>query len=266
MLGYKLVNGTYQIVPEEAETVKLIYSSYLSGLGCIAIIKKLNSMGIPSPMGHKWSKSTIMSLLRNITYTGDMLLQKTYVADHITKKKLQNDGALPQYHVHQSHDAIISREDFDRVQAEIQRRVERYHPHVQTLQNYPFTGKVRCGLCGKHYQRKVNGEYKKPIWICTTFNTLGKSACASKQIPEGILEAVTADALGVPKFDAMAFEARVDHILVPEANRLIYIFKNREKVEKVWQHPSRRDSWTSEMRQAASARQRTKTMKEGDAD
>jgi hypothetical protein len=208
-------------------------------------------------MGYAWSKSTVMQILRNITYTGDMLLQKTYVADHLTKKKCQNDGALPKYHVHQSHEAIISRKDFDRVQAEIQRRVEHYHPKPQTPPSYPFTGKLRCGLCGKHYQRKINGEYKKAIWICTMFNPFGKSACASKQIPEGILEAVAADVLGLPEFDAVAFNARVDCIMVPEANRLIFVLKNGEQIEKVWQHPSRRDSWTSEMRQAASDRQRT---------
>ena len=258
MLGYRLVKGVYTIVPEEAETVKNIFASYLSGLGYVTICKKLNGMGISSPMGCTWTKNTVMYILRNITYTGDLLLQKTYVDDHITKVKRINNGALPKYHVHQSHEAIISREDFDRVQAEIGRRAEHYHPRPQSVQHYPFSGKLRCGICGKHYQRKVNGEYKKPIWICKTYNTLGKSACASRQIPEGILMAAAADALGLPAFDAAVFE-QVDHILVPEANQLVFVLKNGKRIDKVWRHPSRRDSWTTEMRQAASARQRAIT-------
>ena len=256
MLGYRLVKGVYTIVPEEVETVKTIFSSYLDGLGYAAICKKLNSMGIPSPMGCAWCKNTVMKILRNITYTGDLLLQKTYVEDHITKVKRVNNGALPKYHVHQSHEAIVSREDFDRVHEEILRRAEHFHSQPQTMRQYPFTGKIRCCLCGKHYQRKVNGEYKKPIWICTTFNTIGKSACASRQIPESILMAVSADALGLTGFDSAAFEKQVDHILVSEANRLVFILRNGEQIEKTWRHPSRRDSWTAEMRQAAGARQR----------
>ena len=217
-------------------------------------------------MGRAWCKNTVMKILRNITYTGDLLLQKTYVDDHITKVKRINNGALPKYHVHQSHEAIISREDFDRVQAEIQRRAEHYHPQPQTVQQYPFTGKLRCGVCGKHYQRKVNGEYRKPIWICTTFNNLGKSACASRQIPENILMAVSADALGLPAFYAAVFEERLDHILVPEANRLVFVLKNGKQIDKVWQHPSRRDSWTPGMRQAAGARQRAIVEERRDTD
>ena len=262
MLGYRLVDDVYQIISEEAETVKLIFSSYLSGLGYSTICKKLNGMGISAPLGGAWNKNTVMQILRNITYTGDLLLQKTYVADHITKVKRINNGVLPKYHVSQSHEGIISREDFDRVQTEIRRRAERYHPHPQIPVQYPFTGKLRCQLCGKHYQRKVNGEYKKPIWICTTYNTLGKSACASKQIPESVLIAAAADALGLPMFDAAIFEERVDHILVPEANRLVFALKSGEQFEKMWRQPSRRDSWTPEMRQAARARQRTMINKE----
>jgi len=186
------------------------------------------------------------------------------VEDHITKVKRVNNGALPKFHVHQSHEAIISKSDFDKVQSEIQRRAGHYHPNPQTLRQYPFTGKLRCGVCEKHYQRKVNGEYKKPIWICTTYNTLGKSACASRQIPENILMDASADALGLPEFDAAVFEERVDHVLVPEKNRLVFVLKNGERIEKTWRHPSRRDSWTPEMRQAASVRQRAIIKEERD--
>ena len=68
--------------------------------------------------------------------------------------------------------------------------------------------------------------------------------------------AVSADALGLREFDAAAFEEQVDHIQIPEANRLVFILKNGEQIVKTWKNPSRRDSWTSEMRQAASRRQR----------
>jgi DNA invertase Pin-like site-specific DNA recombinase len=128
MLGYRLVDGVYQIVPEEAEIVKTIFADYLSGMGCDAICDKLNGMGIPSPLGLSWCRSTIWKIIRNETYAGDMILQKTYVEDHISKRTRVNDGVLPKYHVHRSHEAIISREDFEHVRIEAERRADRHYP------------------------------------------------------------------------------------------------------------------------------------------
>ena len=93
--GYKWVDGQLQIVPEEAAVVKRIFEAYLNGKGLPAIRKELNEAGIPSRDGGKWATISLYYMLRNERYIGDLLLQKGYVFDHITKKKVKNNGELP---------------------------------------------------------------------------------------------------------------------------------------------------------------------------
>lgn len=193
LLGYRYKDGTYIIVPEEAEIVHMIFDQYLSGKGITAIMKILNEKGIPTRNGNAWGKSSVMRVLRNYAYTGNLLLQKTYRENHITKRTRQNNGELPKYHIVDSHEKIISLEQFSAVQEEIQRRADKHtHPGVNQ-KTYPFTGVVICAGCGKHYRRKVTKA--GPVWICSTFNTLGKRYCPSKQIPENTLIAMTEEVL-----------------------------------------------------------------------
>ena len=79
--------------------------------------------------------------------------------------------------------------------------------------------------------------------------TRGKALCPAKQIRESILEAVSAEVLGTDTFDAGLFEREIRHIRVCEENRLAFIFRDGRKVEKTWKDPSRRDSWTDEMKE-----------------
>ena len=116
LLGYSYENGKYIIVPDEAETVRLIFDSYLSGMGVTAIMKMLNEKGICSRNGNSWCKSSVMRVLKNYAYTGNLLLQQTYRENHLTKRTLQNNGELPQYHITDSHEAIIPLQQFNAVQ------------------------------------------------------------------------------------------------------------------------------------------------------
>lgn len=234
--GYQLVGDTFAVIPKEAETVRLIFDLYLSGLGKTAIAKELNARGIPSKSGGLWYESVIGNILRNEKYVGDMRLQKTFIADHISKRQVKNAGQLPQYYVRDAHEAIIDRDTFERVQAEIQRRAEKHTPHKPRQDAYLFTGKIVCGKCGKHYKRKATAS--KPVWICSTFNTLGKAYCASQQIPEQVL---------LDLVDGEPFS----QLRIPEANTVVILRPDGTEVTKRWQ-TSRRDSWTVEKRMDAS--------------
>lgn len=142
LLEYRYENGKYIIVPEEAETVRLIFDSYLSGMGITAIMKMLNEKGICSRNGNAWCKSSVMRVLRNYAYTDNLLLQQTYRENHLTKRTLQNNGELPQYHITDSHNSIIPLRCFNAVQEEIKRRTDKHtHPGVKQ-KTYPFTGMV----------------------------------------------------------------------------------------------------------------------------
>ena len=110
----------YEIIPEEAAVVKDIFADYLSGMGILAIQKKLLAQGITL------GKNRLAGLLRNEKYVGDLLLQKSFIKDHLSKKKVKNTGQLPQYLVSNNHPAIIDRVTFDAVQVEIARRATIY--------------------------------------------------------------------------------------------------------------------------------------------
>ncbi len=177
MLGYRLRDGKLHIMPEESEIVRRIFSDYLSGMGKLAIAKSLNADEVPTINGGKWRESTVLQILKNEKYTGDMLLQKTYVVDHITKKGRINRGERRMYQVIDSHEPIISKETFERVRREIscRARAQRGVAPVHTV--YPFTGLIYCDICGGKYVRKhtaTGSKYDRITWSCNTFNSLGR--------------------------------------------------------------------------------------------
>lgn len=253
--GYRIKGDTHHIVDAEAEIIRMIFADYLSGMGKEAIVKKLNELKVPTRLGGKWADHTVREILRNERYKGDLLLQKSHVPDHLAKKKKKNRGDLPQYYVENDHPPIIDRDTFDRVQAERARRLERYGSDEYVYREYPFTRKMVCGKCGQHYRRKIasaSTKYAKPIWICTTFNRLGKSHCSSQQIPEDILQDVTRQVLGLSKFDESVFEEQISEIRVPAANLLIFVFRDGREVEQPWEHHSRK--WSEGAKQQARER------------
>ena len=126
MYGYEVRNGSFTIVPEEAEVVRRIFRMYLDGMGSVRIMKALIADNIPAPEGGLWNASVIMMMLRNEKYVGDLLLQKFFTNNHVEKKQCFNRGELPQYFVAEDHEPIIDRETFEAVQAEIARRKEIY--------------------------------------------------------------------------------------------------------------------------------------------
>ena len=240
ILGYRFQNGQFAVVPEEAEIVKRIFREYLDGLGATAIMKGLNDDGILTRLGKPWRIEGVLKILRNYNYTGNLILQKTYRENHLTKRKMKNNGEKPQYHAVGTHEAIIDLATFEAVQEEIARRAEHYSGKKTTVATYPFTGLIVCDCCGKHYRRKTTAT--GIVWICSTYNTHGKKACAdSKAIPESVLYELTAD---TPIGDLTAIRAEKD-------NTLIFCFKNGSQTVKRWQDRSRRESWTEEMKEKA---------------
>lgn len=249
MLGYRYDRGTLIAVPGEAQVVKLIFDSYLCGMGGIAIAKLLNAKGIPSRFGNIWSESSVMRVLNNYAYTGNLLLQKTYRQCHITKRRRVNEGEFPMYHVQNAHEPIIPLEQFNAVQEEIKRRAAKYTNPGDSKNRYPFTGRITCACCGKHYRRKLTAG--GPVWICSTFNTRGKSACPSKQIPEGILLAATNEFGGVGNITA---------VTAHNGNLLEFVLADGTTATHRWQGRSRAASWTPEMRKAAGEKTRERNL------
>ena len=259
MYGYTIRSGEYEIIPEEAEIVRKIYEWYLDGTGTGRIAIILNAMQVKPCRGTSWNRTTIMSILRNEKYTGNMLLQKTFISDHLTKAKKMNRGELPRYYVEGSHEAIIDQATFDRVQEELKRRAELYETRNSVVKDHnPLAQKITCGLCGKHFIRRfgnTDAKYKRPLWICQTYLTKTKAACPSRRISEKVLLPILAGVLGVQEEDVLDESSRIEVITVFPDGRLM-VSADGETVERHWENPSRALSWTDEMKQEAKRKER----------
>ncbi len=238
MMGYRYDGERYVVVPKEAEVVRSIYADYLSGKGLVAIIKRLNDDGVLTQQGFTWHRSAITKILTNYTYTGNLILQTKFRENHLTKRTLVNNGELPQYHAENTHEPIIDIGTYNSVQLEMKRRAEKYSGKP-THNTYPFTGLITCDNCCKHYRRKVTPT--GAVWICSTYNTYGKSKCPSKAIPEIKLTALVDEIGGVDKITA---------ITAKNGNTLELTLTSGESITKQWQDRSRAESWTPEMRAA----------------
>lgn len=209
VFGYSYDGEKYEIVPEEAEAVRLIFKRFTSGAPLGEIRNELEAMGIRSWRGYNLSYSHLNYILRNEIYIGDRRYQKCFIEDPIRKKKMKNRGQLSQYYVENDHMAIISREVFDRAQDEISRRAELVNPV------YPFTGKIKCGICGCHYTRRSaavkDREYVS--WFCRAKKEKGVT-CRSRNYSEAQLQKICAGLMGMETFDAEAFGEAVKGLTV----------------------------------------------------
>lgn len=250
-LGYKIMDGNFVLVPEEAVLVKRIFDLYIGGYGEDRIAKTLNDEGIKSYQGKLWYRSSIRSVLTNYNYTGDLLLQKTYRENHITKKMKRNNGEKNMYLVSNDHEPIISKDQFEQAKKV---RYERLlvKSHNREYKTYPFTGLLRCGICGRTYTHKKN-EYIE-YWVCSTFEQLGKSYCNSKQIRDDVLKEVSCQVLNIASFNKDKLKDNVSFIEVFNGNKLNFHFYDESTKEVIWQDVKRSSRWTDEMREKARLR------------
>ena len=173
-LGYtKDEDGKLVIVPEEAAIVRRIYAEYIDGASFLQIKRGLEADGILNGAGHKkWHESNIKQILTNEKYIGDALLQKTYTVNTLEKKRVANNGIAPKYYVEGSHEAIIDKDVFLRVQAEIARRANLLTDGKKRIYSsrYALSSIVFCGHCGDIFRRiKWNNRgCRSTVWRCVS--------------------------------------------------------------------------------------------------
>ncbi|MGN0613169.1 MAG: recombinase family protein [Porcipelethomonas sp.] len=207
LLGYrKGADGKPEIVPEEAETVRLIYKLFLDGYSMTNIKKTLESKGILTAKGKKvWNESLISSILKNEKYVGDALLQKTYTLDCITHKVVKNHGERPMYLVTDHHAPIVDRDTYNRVQQELARRSSKRKISDKTIteqgkysSKYALSELLICGNCGTPYRRttwSARGK-KQIVWRCISRLEHGKTYCPDsptikeEQLHKAIIHAI----------------------------------------------------------------------------
>lgn len=197
---YDVVNKKLTINEAEAETVRFIFKRYLEGIGATKIAKELEAMGVKTKRGSEiWAASTVNNIIRNEKYVGDVLQGKTYVSNPITKKRLNNNGEQDKYHKRDTHDAIISREDFALAQEIRTGRGMVYASKEAGAisrfgRQYAFSHMVECGFCGENYVRRnwhAGKSYSKIVWQCGGATREGRKKCpCSKVVTEEELEQI----------------------------------------------------------------------------
>lgn len=188
--GYKYNEfGELAIVPEEANIVRRIFDEYLGGKGSYIIAKELQEEKVPViRMAHKWHDTVIKEILQNPIYEGDILYQKTYRTDCVPFNQKMNKGQLPMYLVKDNHEPIISREEGAAVRALYEyRRQKQCNKNKMVYQNrYVFSGKIKCGQCGKTFRRQkiyIGKPYEKIQWCCSQ-HISDITKCSQKAISE----------------------------------------------------------------------------------
>ena len=187
--------------PEAAEVVKSIFALFLSGMNKRGITYYLNDHGTLCPTAYKqqqglkynapnaqgnpmWSTITIDTILKNRVYVGDMVQGRQRVKSykiHIQEKVPEEEWFI----VENTHEAIIDRETFAKVQS-LLKRDTRTAPKAKQL--YLFSGFLKCADCGRAMSRIAS----KGIYVyyqCGTYKSLSKKACTMHSIKIDRLEA-----------------------------------------------------------------------------
>jgi DNA invertase Pin-like site-specific DNA recombinase len=253
LYGYRWNGEKFVIEPAEAETVRFIFAEYLAEKSPREIAKKLTEMGVKSVYGGDFCQQTVTSILGNEKYIGTVIMQKTFVENHITKEKRQNNGELPRYIIEDAHSAIVSREVFDKVQARLNERKIK-------VERTPFTSKILCEVCGRNFQRCSRSG--KKLMRCENKKQGFPCDCDTVGIHESILKTVTAEVLGLAEFDAEVFAENIKQIVASSAHTLIFHFYNGKVVTREWVSTAAKDCWTAERRAEQAERLRGREVSE----
>ena len=245
LLGYrKGENNKPEIVPEEAETVRMIYDLFLDGYSMTDIAKRLTLLERKTAHGKtEWHREIISSILKNEKYVGDALLQKTFRVDCISKKVKKNNGERPMYLVTNHHEPIIDRDTYNRVQQELARRTSKRKISDKTLteqgkytSKYALSELLICGNCGTPYRRTTwaaRGK-KQVVWRCISRLEHGTKYCTDsptmkeEKLHKAILRAIN-EYLGCREEIAKILKANIGSVLECQGQQEILNHENRLK-------------------------------------
>lgn len=188
MLGYRMKNKEFKIIPHEAEVVREMFKLYATGNYSTRVLADImNKSGYRTMNGCLWTQQHILQTLTNEKYKGDSLL---YKRTNVNGQQVMNRGVKDMLYVENSHDAIVSPELWNKV-AEVINVRGNMKLRGKTIDSYPFTSLIKCPICGQSYIHKINNsgtKYACPIWKCRTNLSYGKKICSNSGIKDVVLK------------------------------------------------------------------------------
>lgn len=199
-LGYNYDKDTKELTinEKEAEIVKHIFKRYVEGAGGYVIARELTECkDWYTKRGNKrWDATSILKIIQNEKYIGDLLLGKTITTDTITHRKIKNLGEEEMYYVTNHHEKIIDKLLFEKANEILKKRRKETKSNMprkgKYSRKYAFSSITKCGFCGARTSRRrwhKDKPYEKFVWQCTNYLSNGKNACSnSKGVDENLLE------------------------------------------------------------------------------
>lgn len=181
IFGFDIKNGEIKINDSEAELIREIYDMYVYGeKSAYAIAKELNLRGISAPRSCMWNGNTILKMLKNEKYTGDLLQKKSVTKDYITHKRVINDGE--KIFIREHHKPIVERLVWNKAQERLKGR------NVKSSKSgNAFAKKLVCRKCGGvlvyGHKKQKNGEY-------IFFRCKGCSSTVNKKIVIAVMRRI----------------------------------------------------------------------------
>lgn len=187
--GYKAnAQGDIVVDEEKATVVRQIFDLAEQGIWPSKIKQYLNKNGVPGCAGGDWDDTAVFRVLHNVSYKGDLILQKTYRDSR--RKQRKNEGQVDQWYIAENHQPIVPPDQWDKVQEILQKRSE----HLQTpappkpdkprssRNTYPLSNLIYCPICGEKLIHKW-GKGRNEYWACKTNLKVGKDACKGIWLP-----------------------------------------------------------------------------------
>ena len=244
IFGYRWQDDKLVIVPEEAAIVRRIYQDFLDDKSRLEMERALKAEDVRTVNGCYFQDSTLKMILTNITYTGNLLLQKEYITNPINGKRKKNHGELPQYYVEDTHEAIIDRATFDYVQQEMARREALGPKANKSMHLTCFSGKIKCPYCHasythNHQRNKSDSNY----WLCSSRKKkkVGDGCPVKGVMSDAALKKCCAEVLGLEEFDEAAFVEKVEHLEVPEKGQLTFFMRDGSVFTREFKNLGHRD-------------------------
>ncbi len=190
-----------------APFVRYIYRQFLSGWSLSDIANALNDMEAPTPVMRKeqfgfnrehtagyWQSCTVGQLMVNHAYIGDHVFFLPKLPRHLKKEALAQAPVPPGTVIHGHHDALVSREDYERACCLLDCQTKAFRltrRNTRAKTKAPFSNAVICGVCGMPMTYKTYGGWNR--YVCTSKRKNAEQACPNTVHPaDGIIEEVTA--------------------------------------------------------------------------